>query len=58
MDLKTLFTPFPVLVTPRLILRTLRSSNLDDLYAYASDPEIDQYVPWEHYKTSVKLART
>lgn len=50
MDLKTLFAPFPVLTTPRLILRALRPTDLDDLYEYASDPEIDQYVPWEHYK--------
>jgi len=50
MDLKTLFTPFPVLETRRLILRALRPSDLDDLYEYASDPEIDHYVPWEHYK--------
>jgi len=51
MDLKTLFTPFPVLETQRLILRALRPSDLDALYEYASDPEIDRYVPWEHYKT-------
>jgi ribosomal-protein-alanine N-acetyltransferase len=50
MDIKALFTPFPVLSTPRLILRALQLSDLDDLYEYASDPEIDQYVPWEHYK--------
>lgn len=50
MDLKTLFTPFPVLNTTRLILRALRPSDLDDLYEYASDPEIDHYVPWERYK--------
>ena len=50
MDFKALFTPFPVLSTPRLILRALQPSDLDDLYEYASDPEIDQYVPWEHYK--------
>lgn len=50
MDLKTLFTPFPILSTPRLILRALQSSDLNDLYEYASDPEIDLYVPWEHYK--------
>lgn len=49
MDLKTLFTPFPILSTPRLILRALQPSDLDDLYEYASDPEIDEYVPWEHY---------
>jgi len=52
MDLKTLFTPFPVLLTPSLILRALQLSDLDDLYEYASDPEIDHYVPWEHYKHS------
>jgi ribosomal-protein-alanine N-acetyltransferase len=50
MELKALFTPFPILSTPRLILRALQPSDLDDLYEYASDPEIDQYVPWEHYK--------
>lgn len=50
MDLKTLFTPFPTLETPRLILRALRPADLDDLYEYASDPEIDHYVPWERYK--------
>ena len=50
MDIKALFTPFPVLSTPRLILRALRLTDLEDLYEYASDPEIDQYVPWEHYK--------
>ena len=50
MDLKTIFTPFPTLYTPRLILRALRLTDLEDLYEYACDPEIDQYVPWEHYK--------
>lgn len=50
MDLKALFTPFPSLPTPRLILRALQPSDLNDLYEYASDPQIDQYVPWEHYK--------
>jgi [ribosomal protein S5]-alanine N-acetyltransferase len=50
MDLKALFTPFPVLSTPRLILRALKPDDLNDLFEYASDPGIDQYVPWEHYK--------
>ena len=48
-DLKALFIPFPVLTTSRLVLRTLRPSDLDDLYSYASDPEIDRYTPWVHY---------
>jgi len=50
MDLKALFTPFPALSTPRLILRALRPTDIDDLYKYASDPEIDHHVPWNHYK--------
>jgi [ribosomal protein S5]-alanine N-acetyltransferase len=49
MDSKTLSTLFPVLPTPRLILRDLRSGDLDDLYEYASDPEIDRYTPWDRY---------
>jgi ribosomal-protein-alanine N-acetyltransferase len=49
-DLKALFTPFPILTTPRLTLRALRPTDLDDLYTYASDPEIDRFTPWEHYK--------
>ena len=56
MDIKSLFTPFPVLSTPRLILRSLRPSDLDDLYEYASDPEMDHYVPWEHYR-NIEQAR-
>jgi len=44
MDLKTLFSSFLVLFAPRLILRVLRPNKLDDLYTYASDPEIDQYA--------------
>lgn len=51
MDLKATFTPFPVLSTPSLILRALRSTDLDDLYDYASDPEIDRFTPWTHYES-------
>jgi ribosomal-protein-alanine N-acetyltransferase len=51
MDLKAFFTPFPVLETLRLRLRALRSTDLEDLYLYASDPEIDRFTPWVHYTT-------
>jgi ribosomal-protein-alanine N-acetyltransferase len=57
MDIKELFIPFPVLTTPRLVLRALRLTDLDDLYSYASDPEIDRFTPWVHYK-SLDEART
>jgi ribosomal-protein-alanine N-acetyltransferase len=51
MDLKPLLTPFPALPTPRLLLRALRPADLDDLYSYASDPEIDRYTPWTRYRS-------
>jgi len=38
--MSNLSSPFPLLSTPRLILRDLRPTDLDDLYEYASDPEI------------------
>ncbi|MBP6178042.1 MAG: GNAT family N-acetyltransferase [Anaerolineales bacterium] len=50
MDSKPSFENFPLLSTPNLILRDLRLTDLDDLYEYASDPEIDHYTPWDHYK--------
>jgi ribosomal-protein-alanine N-acetyltransferase len=49
MELKSFFKPFPSLLTPRLLLRALRPDDLQDLYIYASDPEIDRYTPWDHY---------
>lgn len=55
MELKAFFSPFPTLTTPRLLLRALRPSDLDDLYLYASDPQIDRYTPWNHY-TSMEEA--
>jgi ribosomal-protein-alanine N-acetyltransferase len=49
MDHTTHFPDFPLLSTPRLLLRDLRPTDLDDLYEYASDPEIDRYTPWDRY---------
>ena len=56
MNLKALFEPFPVLETPQLLLRALRPDDLDDLYAYASDPEIDRFTPWRHYQSRAEAA--
>jgi ribosomal-protein-alanine N-acetyltransferase len=51
MNLKALFIPFPTISTHRLLLRALRDSDLDDLYTYASDPEIDHFTPWRHFQS-------
>lgn len=41
------FSSLPVLETERLILRPLRMRDAQDIYAYASDPEVARYVLWE-----------
>lgn len=41
------FRNLPVLETPRLILRPLALDDVDDVYAYASDPEVARYTTWE-----------
>ncbi len=51
MDIRSLFTPFPTLPTQRLTLRAFRQTDLQDLYDYASDPEIDRYTPWSRYQS-------
>ena len=37
----------PVLETRRLVLRHLRPSDLNDVYEYASDPEVSRYTLWD-----------
>jgi len=40
------FGDLPVLDTPRLRLRKLTLDDADDVFAYASDPEITRYMLW------------
>ncbi len=46
----------PTIETPRLILRKMRMSDAQDLFAYSSDPRVAQFVQWSAY-TSVFEAR-
>ncbi len=39
------FNPFPVLVTPRLVLRRPLLSDAPDLFLMRSDPEVMRYIP-------------
>jgi len=41
----------PVLETRRLILRQLRATDVDDIYEYASDPEVSRYTLWDTHKS-------
>ena len=41
------FSSLPTLETPRLLLRKIRLRDAADVFAYASDPKVAQYVLWE-----------
>jgi len=51
MNIEDVFSNFPTLETDRLILRKLRLSDAEDLFEYASDPEVAKYVTWEPHKS-------
>jgi ribosomal-protein-alanine N-acetyltransferase len=41
----------PVLETDRLILRSFSEKDVDDVYEYASNPIVTEFLPWEYHKT-------
>jgi ribosomal-protein-alanine N-acetyltransferase len=41
-----IFKDLPIIETPRLILRKMRLTDADDLFAYARDPEVSRYLVW------------
>ena len=43
--------------TPRLILRSLRESDLADLYEYASVPDVGEMAGWKHHQ-SIEESKT
>jgi ribosomal-protein-alanine N-acetyltransferase len=44
---QTIFKGNPTLESDRLILRKLALSDADDIFAYASDPEVTKYMLWD-----------
>ena len=42
---------FPELHTPRLLLRRLRMEDAEDIFAYASDPQVTPYLMWETHRS-------
>ena len=51
-----IFSHLPTLETQRLILRPLRMSDAQDLFAYAQDPQVSRHVLWETH-TSLSQSR-
>ncbi len=41
----------PIIETERLLLRGLTVEDADDLYEYASEHKVSQYVPWDAHKS-------
>jgi len=41
----------PVLETSRLILKKISLEDAEDMFEYASDPEVAKYVTWEYHKS-------
>ncbi|HBC41877.1 MAG TPA: GNAT family N-acetyltransferase [Pseudanabaena sp.] len=42
---------FLTLQTPRLILRKITIEDAEDIFAYASDPQVTMYTLWEHHQS-------
>lgn len=52
MDIKQkIYSELPVIETERLVLRKLKMDDAADLFAYASDPAVPRFMPWEAHKT-------
>jgi len=51
-----LFRNLPELTTTRLLLRKFKRADAHDVFAYASDPEVTRYTPWEHHR-DLKVTR-
>jgi ribosomal-protein-alanine N-acetyltransferase len=41
----------PTLVTPRLRLRPFTETDLEDVWVYASDPEVSRWVKWDTHRS-------
>lgn len=50
LKVEDIFAQMPVLETRRLLLRPLSLDDAHDMYAYARDPLVSRYVPWEVHR--------
>jgi ribosomal-protein-alanine N-acetyltransferase len=41
----------PTLETDRLLLCKIVLDDIEDIFAYASDPEVPKYMPWEPHRS-------
>ena len=50
LKIEDIFGDLPELETPRLILRKLKAEDAEDMFEYASDPEVARDVTWPPHK--------
>ena len=50
LKVEDVFAKLPVLESRHLILRPLGREDAQDMYAYARDPLVSRYVPWETHR--------
>ena len=56
-NIDQLLAELPTLETERLLLRKITPADEADVFAYASDPEVPKYMPWEaHHSLEVTRA--
>jgi ribosomal-protein-alanine N-acetyltransferase len=48
---RRVFANLPELETERLLLRKMRLDDAEAMFAYASDPEVTRYVPWDTHRS-------
>jgi ribosomal-protein-alanine N-acetyltransferase len=48
---RRVFSNLPELETERLLLRKMRLDDAEAMFAYASDPEVTRYVPWDTHRS-------
>ena len=51
MEIEDFFTNLPTIETNRLILRKLTLADAEDMFEYASDPEVPKYSAWSVHKS-------
>lgn len=51
MKIEDIFGDLPQLQTPRLILRKMEIDDAQDMFEYASDPEVSKFTLWEPHRS-------
>ncbi|WP_323744647.1 GNAT family N-acetyltransferase [Thermaerobacillus caldiproteolyticus] len=51
MKIRDIFSDLPTLETERLILHKFTLDDAQDMFDYASKPEVSRFVPWEAHRS-------